>query len=147
MATLPLFVASKVDVAVMLTLPGATAVTSPVPLTVATPAALVLHVTAVDAPPTAATFAVNCAMVPTMMAACGLVTVTEFTAGRGFTVRRVLPLFVASNVEVAVMVTEPGATAVTWPVCVTVAIAASPDDHVTVVAAPLTTVTLAVSCT
>lgn len=146
-AAVPLFVASNVDVAVMLTLPGATAVTSPVPLTVATPAALVLHVTAVDAPPTAVTFAANCAVVPTMMAACGLVTVTELTAGRGFTVRRVLPLLVASNVDVAVIVTCPGATAVTWPVGVTVAIAASADDHVTVVAAPLTTMTLAVSWT
>jgi hypothetical protein len=70
---------------------------------------------------------------------------TDSTAGFGFTVRRVLPLLLASNVDVAVIVTVPAATAVTWPVCDTFAMAASPVDHVTVVGAPLTTLTVALS--
>jgi hypothetical protein len=50
---------SKTDVAVIVTLPGATAVTRPVALTVANEASLLLHVTAVDAPPTTKVVAVN----------------------------------------------------------------------------------------
>ena len=52
-------VGSKTDVAVIVTLPGATAETSPVALTVATAVALLLQVTAVDAPATTETCAVS----------------------------------------------------------------------------------------
>ena len=81
-----------------------------------------------------------------MRAAFGLKTLTERTAGRGVTVRLALPLLLASNVDVAVIVAVPTATAVICPVVDTVATAALDVDHVTPVAAPLTTVTLAVSC-
>jgi hypothetical protein len=80
------------------------------------------------------------------MAALGLVTVTEFTAGCGLTVTVTLPLFVASNVDVAVIVAVPTATPVTSPLGDTLAIVAFDDDQVTLVAAPLTTATAALSC-
>jgi hypothetical protein len=55
----PDFVASKDDVAVIVAVPAATPETRPVALTLATVGALLLHVTAVDAPPTAVTLAVS----------------------------------------------------------------------------------------
>ena len=57
--TLPLFVASKTDRAVIVVVPAVNAVTWPVDDTVATAALDVDHVTAVDAPLTTCTLAVN----------------------------------------------------------------------------------------
>src|SRR5512139_2626689 len=104
---------STVDVAVMVAFPAATAVTSPVGLTVAAAAFEVDQVTPVPAPPTTATVAVSCAVVPAMSAVGGLGIVTERTAGRGFTVSVTFPVFVASNDDVAVIVAVPAATPVT----------------------------------
>ena len=51
-----------------------------------------------------------------MIALSGPATAMELIAGFGFTVTAVVPFFVASKVEVAVIVAVPTATAVTLPV-------------------------------
>jgi len=80
-----------------------------------------------------------------MSAAGGVVIVTDCTAGAGFTVTVVLPLLVASKSDVAVIVADPAAIAVTSPAGDTVAIAVLEEDQLTAVDAPLTAFTVAVS--
>jgi hypothetical protein len=145
MVAAAVFDASKVEVAVMLTVPGATALTTPVALTVALAALLLLHVTVVGAPPTAVTVALSCEVVPTIRAGSGAVTVIALTAGLGFTVMTALPDLVASTVEVAVIVALPTATAVTTPAVETVATLALELVQATEVAAPPAAITVAVS--
>lgn len=140
-------VASNTDVAVMDTDPGDTAVTSPVLLTVAIALLLLVHVTAVDAPPTAVTVAVSCDVVPTINAAGAADSTTDVTAGAMFTVSVALPLLVASNADVAVIVAVPALTAVTSPACDTVAMAEFDVVQLTAVDAPLSAVTAALSVT
>jgi hypothetical protein len=142
MLVVPLRVASNVDVAVIVAVPGATAVTSPEGLTVATAGALLDQVTVVAAPPTAVTVAASCDVVPTMSAASGEVTATDCTAGAGVTVSAADPALDASKVDVAEMLTDPGATAVTTPAGDTVATLALEVAQVTVVDAPPTAATL-----
>lgn len=136
---------SNTEVAVIVAEPGATAVTNPLALTDATAELLLLQVTASAAPPTTVAVAVSCDVVPTINAAGAAEIATDVTAGAGATVIAALPLLVASNVDVAVIVAFPTPTAVTCPACETVATAAFDVDHVTAVDAPLTAVTVAVS--
>lgn len=136
-----LFVASKVDCAVIVAVPGATAVTNPVAFTVAIAFDELVHVTVVAAPPTAVTVAVSCDVVPTISAGSGEFTVTDCTAGCGVTVSATDPALVLSNDEVAVMVAFPGETPVTTPLADTVATALFELDQATAADAPLTTTT------
>jgi hypothetical protein len=112
-ATVADFVASATDVAVTFALPAATPVITPVLLTETIAAFELLHVTAVEAPPTTATVAVSGVLWPTTTDGAAGVIVTETTAGRGLTVIAAVAVFVASNVDVAVIVAFPTATACT----------------------------------
>ena len=102
--------------------------------------------TVVAAPPTPVTFAVGAAVAPTATVAVVGVTTTADTAGRGFTVTVADPALDASKVLVAVIVAVPTATPATCPDAETVATAVADELHVTVFAAPLVTLTFAVSC-
>src|SRR2546425_305862 len=136
-------------VAVIVADPAATPVTSPLPLTLATAALLVAHVTTrPDRTLPLASFgtAKSCSVPPTDMDADAGVTVTEAT-GTLVTVTAAVPLFPSL---VAVIVAEPAATPVTNPLPVTVAAAGLLDAQVTtrpVSAAPLASFGVAVSCT
>ena len=125
-AELPLFPSL---VAVIVAEPTATPVTSPLVETVATAEALVVHVTVrppSGLPLASSGVAVSCTVVPTCTLAGAGLTVTEAT-GTG-TVIAELPVFPSL---VAVIVTEPAATAVTRPLLDTVATAVLPLTHVT----------------
>src|SRR5207245_11571859 len=101
-------------VAVMVADPAATPVTSPLPLTVATPVLLLAHVTTrpVSVAPLASLgVAVSCAVCPAGMLAVAGVTATDAT-GTTLTVSAAVPLLPSL---VAVMVAEPAATPVTSP--------------------------------
>src|SRR5580765_619550 len=117
-------------VAVIVAVPGATAVTSPDPSTVATPAAPVDQVTTrpSSAPPAASLGVADSPSVcpSTTLAEAG-VTSTEAT-GRAVTVSEEVP-FTPS--QVPVIVTAPALTLVTRPEASTVATRMSPLDHVT----------------
>ena len=139
------FVASATDVAVTLALPAATPVIVPLLLTVTVDGLDETHVTAVGAPPTTATVAVSARFCPTTTVGAAGVIETETTAGRGLTVTCADPLLEASNVDVAVMLALPTATPCTCPLADTVAMEALDVCQVTVVAAPLTALTLAAS--
>lgn len=138
-------VGAKTLVAVMLAVPTATPLIVPEVLTETIDGSDDVQVTAVDAPPTAVTVAVSGRVCPTFTAGAEGVMATAVTAGGGFTVTVVFPLFVPSKVEVAVMVALPTATPCTNPDVETVAIAGFELPHVTDVGAPLTAVTFALS--
>src|SRR2546425_252861 len=124
-----------------------TAVTSPLVETVATAEALVVQVTVrppSGLPLASSGVAVSCTVVPTCTLAGAGLTVTEAT-GTG-TVIAELPVFPSL---VAVIVTEPAATAVTRPLLDTVATAVLPLTHVTarpVSGFPFASSGVAVSC-
>src|SRR5213080_2136811 len=136
-------------VAVIVAAPGATAVTRPLPLTVATALFPLAHV--ITRPPRAFPLAscgvaVSCTVCP-----CGIVTVGGVTAtaatGTLATVTDAVPLCPSL---VAVIVAAPGATAVTRPLPLTVATALFPLAHVITRpprAFPLASCGVAVSCT
>src|SRR6266516_6798538 len=118
-------------VAVTFAEPAATAVTSPLASTVATPAASVDHVMTrpVRTLPSASwSVAVICCVAPTPTVAAVGLTLTEAT-GAGFTVMAALPPFPSL---VAVIFAAPAATAVTRPAFETVAAAGLSLDHVTI---------------
>src|SRR6266568_4718312 len=135
-------------VAVTFAVPAATAVTSPLASTVATPAASVDHVMTrpVRTLPSASwSVAVICCVAPTPTVAAVGLTLTDAT-GAGFTVMAALPPFPSL---VAVIFAAPGATAVTRPAFETVATAGLSLDHVTIRPLnrlPLASYRLAVSC-
>jgi hypothetical protein len=117
-------------VAVMVAVPGETAVATPLPVTVATAGLLDAQVTArsvTTAPLASFTTAVNDVVCPTVAAAVGGWTATLPT-GTGVTVTVDVPLFPSA---VAVIVAEPGARAVTTPVVETVAAALLLEVQVT----------------
>lgn len=147
MLALPLLVASKTDVAVMVAVPTATAVTCPVGDTVATAALDVDQVSAVEAPLTTVTLAVNVSTPPTAMVGLAGVTTTDRTAGGGaVTTTGTVADFVGSATEVAVTFAFPTAAPVMMPVVFpTETMAVLEEDHVTAVEAPPTTSTVAVS--
>src|SRR6266581_78072 len=135
-------------VAVTFAVPAATAVTSPLASTVATPAASVDHVMTrpVRTLPSASwSVAVICCVAPTPTVAAVGLTLTDAT-GAGFTVMAALPPFPSL---VAVIFAAPGATAVTRPAFETVATAGLSLDHVTIRPLnrlPFASYRLAVSC-
>lgn len=135
-------------VAVIVALPPATPVTMPDVVTVATPELDVPHVMVRPVstlPAESLSVALSCAFAPTASVSFFGVTVTEDT-GTSVTVIADVPLFPSL---VAVMVAEPGATAVTRPDAETVAAAVALDDHVTVCPVsmlPPASRTVAVSC-
>ena len=135
-------------VAVMVAEPAATPVTTPDAETVAFVASDDVHVTVRPvsvAPPASFVVAASVAVAPTLIAAVDGDTVTLAT-GTGATVNANVPVFPS---DVAVIVTAPGAIAVTNPVADTVARPASDDDHVIVrpvSTAPLASFVTAVSC-
>ncbi len=110
--------------------PGATAVTSPVALTVASAVLLLPHVTTrpvSGAPVESLGVAVSCTVRPACTVATAGVTVTVFT-GTGATATFAEPVFPPAA---AVMVTWPMPTPVTFPFPSTVANAGLPVDHAT----------------
>ena len=118
-------------VAVMVAEPGATPVTWPLGLTVATVVSLLFHVTVRPARvPPAESFgvAVTCVVCPTRIEAVAGETVTEATG----TVVTVIAAVLVFPSLVAVIVAEPGATPVTWPLELTAATLVLPLIHVTV---------------
>ena len=104
----PTTVGSAVEAAVIATVPGPTAVTSPLALTVAMLAAVEAHVTVRARVASALTLATNCTLWPTLTEALGGVTVTLCTAGA------------AAELEL------PGATVTLSPQAVRPAITRSP---------------------
>jgi hypothetical protein len=119
---------------VMIAAPGATAVTRPAVLTVATPAALVDHVTVRATPGSARTATPACCVWPGARTTFDGATTTLVTPR--VTVTCALAFWAASAVAVAVIVVVPGATPVTTPVvALTVATAALLDANVAVLAA------------
>src|SRR5712692_3782094 len=115
--------------AVMMAVPAASAVTSPVPFTVATPGLPLVHVTArpVKTFPFASFgVAASCAVRPTSIFAVAGLTVTDAT-GTPVTVTAAVPLLPSL---VAVIDAEPGATPVTSPLAFTVATVPLLLDHV-----------------
>src|SRR3989442_4986689 len=117
-------------VAVSVAVPGATALTSPVADTVATPAALVVHVTARPVntlPAESLGVAVSCTVCPTVRLDEVGLTVTDAT-GTMVTVTVAVPLFPSL---VAVSVAAPAATPVTRPLRDTVATPAALLTHET----------------
>src|SRR5712691_12172415 len=107
----------------MIAVPAATPVTRPLPLTVATAALLVAHVTARPlsaVPPASRGVAVSCPVWPTRTLDAAGLTVTDAT-GTFVTVTVAVPLFASL---VAVMVAVPAAMPVTRPLPLTVATAA-----------------------
>ncbi len=129
--------------------PGATAVTRPLPFTVARAVLLLPHVTARPAsafPLASFGVAVSCTVCPVVTLTDAGLTLTDAT-GTGVTVTADVPLCPSL---VAVIVAEPGATAVTRPLPFTVARAVLLVPHVTTRPAsafPLASCGVAVSCT
>ncbi len=121
------------DVAVIVAVPTATAVTRPVALTVAIDEFEVLHTMArpVSTPPLESrTVAVSCCVLPGMIDAVPGVICTSATAGATVTVTNSVAvaaekLVLPGAVAVTVIVAVPIATAVTTPPADTVAIAGS----------------------
>jgi len=135
-------------VAVIVAVPAVTPVTSPVPDTVATPGALLAHVTVRPVSTFAAAsfvVAVNCTVCPTTTAAGVGVTVTDATGV--VTVIAAVPVFPSL---VAVIVAVPAAAPVTRPAAFTVATVVLLLVHVTVRPVstfPAASFVVAVSCT
>src|SRR5690606_31159230 len=133
-------VGSATAAAVITAVPGATPVTRPDSSTVATFSADELNVTA-DPSDTVAT---SCSVSPGLISADSGVSVST-SGGGAFTRIDAAAFFVGSATDVAVITAIPGATAVTRPDALTVAIASAGDDHVT--AWLLAFFTTATSCT
>src|SRR6266849_6248731 len=135
-------------VAVTVAVPAATAVTRPVPLTVATAGSALVQVTTRSVsgfPAPSRAVAVSCPVWPTVSPRLGGVTLTVAT-GTGVTVIVAEPLWPSL---VAVTVAVPAATAVTRPVPLTVATAGSALVQVTtrsVSGFPAPSRAVAVSC-
>jgi hypothetical protein len=120
-------------VAVIVAVPGPTAVTNPFASTLAAVTSLELHVTKRPVsvfPPASFVTAVSCCVgvIPRTRLSVGGVKVTVAT-GTGFTVRVALPVLPSL---IAMICTVPGATAVTTPEVETVAIEELPEVHVAV---------------
>src|SRR2546428_362119 len=136
-------------VAVIVPAPAAPPATSPLPLPVATAGLPLAHVTVrpVSGLPLASLgVAVSCTVMPSFTLADGGATVTDAT-GAGVTVIAAVPL---SPSDVAVIVAEPVATAVTRPLAPTVATVTFELDHATarpVNGLPLASLGVAASCT
>src|SRR6266853_1894158 len=136
-------------VAVIVTVPTAPLVTSPLALTVATPGLLLVHVTdrPVNAPP-AESFGVaaNCSVCPTLRLPVAGEIATEATG----TVVMVIAAVLLLPSLIAVIGAEPEATPVTRPPGLTRATVVSPLAHVTVRPTrvpPAESFGVAVSCT
>src|SRR6266581_2053378 len=134
--------------AVMLAVPAASAVTSPLPFTVATPGASVDQVVVRPEsgfPLASSSVAVSCCVAPAYIDAVAGLTLTEAT-GTGFTVIAAAALFPSL---VAVMFAEPTATPGTSPFAFTVATLGASLDQVIVrpeSGLPLASSGVAVSC-
>lgn len=128
---------------VMVADPSASAVTTPVALTLATFGVLDVHVTALDAPGSAMTCAVSCLVAPANSVALVGVTERPLTVGV-VTVIADVALTYGFATLVAVIVAAPGASAVTSPAPFTVAMADALDPHVSAVLAPASASTVAV---
>lgn len=128
-ATITVLVADRPStVAVMVALPGATAVTSPAPLTVATPAAEDDQAT--DRPPSVSPalstgVAASCVVSPTVVTTDDGEIVTDATGGK----MKVIVAVPFRPSLVAVIVTEPAPRPVTVPLCETVATDALDELH------------------
>jgi len=135
--------------AVIVAVPGAPPVTSPLPLTGATAALLVAHVTVrpVSDPPFASFgVAVSCTACPTVTLAAAGLTATDAT-GTTVTVMATVPLCPS---HAAMTVAAPAATPVTTPLPFTVATPGLVDAHVTtrpLKGLPPTSCGVAASCT
>jgi hypothetical protein len=104
------------------------------------------QVTAAEAPLTVVTVAARVTCPPIRMTGAAGVTTTEETEGGGGTmVATIVADLVGSNTEVAVIFVVPTETPVTVPVTLTVAAATLDDVQVTLVDAPPTAETTAVS--
>ena len=124
----PLFVVFAVDVAVMMTVPVLVcAVTRPVPLTVAIAGFDDDHVTVWLTPGSAVTAATSCTVPPERSPRVAGDTLTDTTSP---TVTCVVPDFVGSVTDAAVIVAEPRATPVTSPAALTIAMLVLEDDQV-----------------
>src|SRR2546422_7478028 len=136
-------------VAVIVAAPATFAVTSPVPVTLATGVLLPAHATARPVrmvPLASRRVALSCTVWPTGTLADAGLTVTDAT-GTPLTVMLAVPLWPSL---VAVMVTAPATTPVTSPLLLTVAIVLSLDDQLIarpVKGLPLASRGVAVSCT
>jgi len=133
-------------VTVTAAVPDATAVTRPVAFTVAIVVSLDAHVTALLEALAGTTAAVSCCVAPTATLAEAGVTVTPVTE---IAIPVTVIALVAVNepsAVVTVIVASPGATAVTRPVALTVAIAVLLDAHVTALLEASAGIVAAVSC-
>ena len=128
-------------VAVMVAVPTATAVTLPLLSTVALEVSLLVQVTVLYVALSGATVAVSVSLAPTWSVRLSLLNVTEVT-GTGLTVTVQVADFPPA---VAVMVAEPMATAVTFPLESTVALDVLLLVQVTVLSSALSGLTVAVS--
>src|SRR5438445_5485510 len=146
MAAVPLFPSL---VALIVMEPGATPLTRPLVLTVATAVLELDHVTVrpeSGVPPASLGVAVSCTVWPACTEAEGGVTSTDAT-GTFVTLIDEVPLFPSL---VAVIVADPGVTPETSPLLLTAATAVLELDHVTVrpeSGAPSASFGVAVSCT
>jgi hypothetical protein len=147
-ASVTFFVASTVDVAVIVACPPPTPTMVPVRPslddTVATVALLLVNVTVFASVPRVSTVAATVKFSPTLIDRAPLFSVTPTTRG-GLTVMLVLPLFERFTVDVAVMMAVPPVTPVTRPAELTVATLGVPELHSTPCDAPFWTSTVAVS--
>jgi len=136
---------SSTDLAVTVTVPAVTPVSTPDCDTIATAGVDVDQSSACDAPFTTVTVALSVTGVPITTGAVSGAMTTDTTAGVATTVMTEKADFDASNTDVAVMFAEPAARPVTTPLPLTVAIAGFDVVQVTDVEAPPTAVTFAVN--
>jgi len=145
MVTQPEILGTSTEIAQMLTCPGETAVTTPLPLTEAA-GPEELHVTPTSAPGSAVTVADSCEKSPTVnVAGDAGETATACTVG---VVTRISaePEMVGVKAEVAVIVTCPAPTAVTLPFASTVATCESDESQTRDVSALGSALTVELSC-
>jgi hypothetical protein len=128
---LPDFVVSSVEVAVIVAVPVVAGVNSPVVEIVPIPAGPTDHVTALLNSPVPVTVAVACAVCAVSIDGELTITDTLVIDGAGFTITVVLPDFVVSSVEVAVIVAVPVVAGVNSAVVEIVPMLAGLTDHVT----------------
>lgn len=139
-----LIAGTNVLVARITDVPTDTVDTRPLAFTVATAGLLLDHVTAVLAPTSASNVSANCCVAPTGAAGAAGEMVMARTVG-DVTVTVAVPETVGFAVLVARTTAVPLLTALTNPVALTVATAGVAELHVTVVAVPASTSTVAVS--
>ena len=130
-------------VAVILTVPGDTAVTTPSTLTVAIAGLSDVQVTVLSVVLAGYTVAVTCELSPISSVKLLGVTMTD-DASTLLTVTAHVALRLLPSAVVAVILTTPGDTAVTTPSTLTVAIAGLSDVQVTVLSVVLAGNTVAV---